>query len=487
MATVPGKRAISDPDLRDRLYELLEHDHLPHSVGSRFAQLIVAIIVLDVLAMILASVPEFDASFGWLFTSIEVLAVVAFALEYLARLWSVVGHSLRAMTPARARLEYAFSSLGIIDLMAFLPSAVALAVGDRSTLVLFGMLPFLKLVRYSPALRSLLAALHAERRTLFGCVVILTGAVLLFATLLYAIEHNVQPDKFGTIPQAMWWAIVTLGTVGYGDVVPVTPLGKIVSVFAIVVGFAMIALPVAIVSRAFTDEVRRRDFIVTWGMLARVPLFSHLGASEIVDIMRLLRAQTIEAREVLVRRGDPASSMYFITAGEVEIELPSQRVRLVERHVLRRNRAVAPYQAQRHGDRDAQDETAGARCAGFSRPDRAAARSRRPCEGHRRGAAGRHGGALEGRSRACRDSASRAGLSWEPPRHLAAPPAAVCGFLAAYVIVAALVLQSSYGDGGRQVATPSAPQPDLLLAIRPRGEHSCGVAIPDWFIGVDDV
>jgi voltage-gated potassium channel len=273
-------------------------------------------------------VPEFEAGFGWLFTSIEVAAVVAFALEYLARLWSVVGHSLRHVTPARARLEYAFSSLGIIDLMAFLPSAIALTVGDSPALALFGILPFFKLVRYSPALRSLLAALHAERRTLFGCVVILTGAVLLFASLLYALEHKVQPDKFGTIPQAMWWAIVTLGTVGYGDVVPVTPLGKIVSVFAIVVGFAMIALPVAIVSRAFTDEVRRRDFIVTWAMLARVPLFSHLGASEIVDIMRLLRAQTIEAGEVLVRRGDPASSMYFITAGEVEIELPSQRVRL---------------------------------------------------------------------------------------------------------------------------------------------------------------
>jgi len=328
VAAIPGKRASSDPDLRDRLYELLEHDHLPHSVGSRFAQLIVAIVVLDVLAMILASVPEYDAGFGWLFTTIEVTAIVVFALEYLARLWSVVGHSLRDMTPARARLEYVFSSLGIIDLMAFLPSAIALTVGDRSALVLFGLLPFFKLVRYSPALRSLLAVLHAERRTLFGCVVILAGAVLLFASLLYAIERNVQPDKFGTIPQAMWWAIVTLGTVGYGDVVPVTPLGKIASVFAIVVGFAMIALPVAIVSRAFADEVRRRDFIVTWGMLARVPLFSHLDASEIIDVMRLLRAQTIEAGEVLVRRGDPASSMYFITAGEVEIELPSQRVRL---------------------------------------------------------------------------------------------------------------------------------------------------------------
>jgi voltage-gated potassium channel len=121
---------------------------------------------------------------------------------------------------------------------------------------------------------------------------------------------------------------VTLGTVGYGDVVPVTPMGKLVSAFAIIGGLTMIALPVAIISTAFADEIRRRDFVVTWGMLARVPLFSHLSATEIADIMRLLQARTIESGEILVRRGDAASSMYFITAGEVEIELPSQRVRL---------------------------------------------------------------------------------------------------------------------------------------------------------------
>lgn len=328
MGGAPDQRRVGDPDLRDRLYELLEHGHLPHSGGSRFAALIIVIVVVDVLAMVLASVPEFDTRFGLLFTVIEVAAVLAFALEYLARLWSVAGHSLRHVAPARARLEYALSGLGIIDLMAFLPSALALSVGDRKTLVLFGMLPFLKLVRYSPALRSLLAALYAERRTLLGCVVIFTGVVLLFASLLYAVEHDVQPEKFGTIPQAMWWAVVTLGTVGYGDVVPITPLGKTVAVFAVISSFVMIALPVAIIATAFADEVRRRDFIVTWGMLARVPLFAHLGASEIADIMRLLRARTIESGEVLVRRGDAASSMYFITGGEVEIALPNQRVRL---------------------------------------------------------------------------------------------------------------------------------------------------------------
>jgi voltage-gated potassium channel len=325
---LPRRKRLSDPDLRDRLYELLEHDQLPYSVGSRFVRLIVSIVIIDVLAMILASVPEFDARFGMLFTVIKVGAAVVFALEYAARLWSVVGHSPRSGSPSRDRIEYALSSLGIIDLLAFLPASIALVAGDHAILALLGVLPFFKLVRYSPAMRSLLAALHAERRTLVGCLVILAGAVLVFASLLYAIEHDVQPDKFGTIPQAMWWAIVTLGTVGYGDVVPVTPLGKLVSVFTIIGGLTMIALPVAIISRAFADEVRRRDFVVTWGMLARVPLFSHLSAVEIADIMRLLQARTIESGEILVRRGDAASSMYFITAGEVEIELPHQRVRL---------------------------------------------------------------------------------------------------------------------------------------------------------------
>jgi voltage-gated potassium channel len=330
VTTASGRHALDDPDLRDRLYELLEHDHHPRSVGSRFVRLIIAVIILDVLAMVLASVPELDAQFGWLFTTVKIAAIAVFALEYAGRLWSVAGHTPRKLSPLRDRIDYAVSTLGIIDLLAFLAPLVALAIGDRSALAVLGVVPFFKLVRYSPAMRSLFAALHAERRTLIGCLVILAGAVLLFASLLYAIERDVQPDKFGTIPQAMWWAIVTLGTVGYGDVVPVTPLGKAISAFTIIGGLAMIALPVAIISTAFADEVRRRDFVVTWGMLARVPLFAHLSASEIADIMRLLRSRAIEQGDVLVRRGDRASSMYFITAGEVEIELPNRRVRMTD-------------------------------------------------------------------------------------------------------------------------------------------------------------
>jgi len=350
---VPRRHGPHDPDLRDRLYELLEHDHHGHSASSSFVRLIVLVIVLDVAAMILTSVPELDARYGAVFTAMKLGAIAVFALEYAARLWTVAGHTLGKSSALSDRLGYAVSSLGIIDLLAFLPALVVLLIGSRQMLAMLGMLPFFKLVRYSPAMRSLLAAIQAERRTLIGCLLILAGAVLFFASLLYAIERDVQPDRFGNIPQAMWWAIVTLGTVGYGDVVLVTPLGKFISVFTIVAGFAMIALPVAIISTAFAEEVKRRDFVVTWGMLAKVPLFARLSAAEIADIMRLLRAQTIEAGEVLVRRGEPASSMYFITAGEVEIELPSQHVRLSdgtffgEIALLRRTRRSGTVTAKR--------------------------------------------------------------------------------------------------------------------------------------------
>jgi len=204
--------------------------------------------------------------------------------------------------------------------------------GDLRVVLVFRIVRFLKLARYSPAMRSLLDALYSERRALFGCFVILLGATLLAASVMHVVEGHAQPDKFGTIPEAMWWAIVTLGTIGYGDVVPVTVLGRIVASVTIFVGLIMVALPIGIVATAFADEVHRRDFVVTWGMVARVPLFAELQATDIADIMRLLRAQQLEAGDVIAKRGEPAHSMYFVAAGEVEIELKHERVRLGAGH-----------------------------------------------------------------------------------------------------------------------------------------------------------
>jgi voltage-gated potassium channel len=168
---------------------------------------------------------------------------------------------------------------------------------------------------------------------------------------MHLAEGRVQPEKFGTIPDAMWWAIVTLGTIGYGDVVPVTALGKVIAAATIFLGLIMIALPVGIIANAFNEEIHRRDFVVTWSMVAKVPLFSGLDAGEIAAIMRLLRAQQFEAGAVIVRRGEPGYSMYFIAAGEVEIMLPNDQTRLGVGHffgeiaVLQRTRRSATVTA----------------------------------------------------------------------------------------------------------------------------------------------
>jgi voltage-gated potassium channel len=229
---------------------------------------------------------------------------------------------------------------------------LAFVAPDELRIVLvFRVFRFLKLTRYSPGMRSLLDVIRAERRGLFGCLVIFAGATLIAAAVMHVAERGAQPDKFGTIPDAMWWAIVTLGTVGYGDVVPITPLGPLIAAVTICAGFIMIALPVGIVATGFSREIHRRDFVVTWSMVARVPLFADLNAAEIADIMRLLRAQTIESGSIIARRGEPAHSMYFIAAGEVEIALPQRRLRLGVGHffgeiaVLRRARRSANVSA----------------------------------------------------------------------------------------------------------------------------------------------
>jgi voltage-gated potassium channel len=316
-------------------------------------RLIVLLIVINLVSVAAESVPELEARYAMSFLAIELLSLVIFTSEYALRMWIAVEHTpYRHARGWKARLRYATSPLGLIDLFAVLPFWLAFALpSEFKVLLVFRIFRFFKLARYSPGMRSLLDVLYAERRALFGCLVILIGTTLLAATAMHLVERHVQPEKFGTIPDAMWWAIVTLGTIGYGDVVPITPLGRVIAAATIFAGLIMVALPVGIVATAFANEIHRRDFVVTWGMGARVPLFSELNAAEIADIMRLLRAQQVEAGEVVARRGEPANSMYFVAAGDVQIELKHQRVRLGAGHffgevaTLRRTRRSATITA----------------------------------------------------------------------------------------------------------------------------------------------
>jgi voltage-gated potassium channel len=317
-------------ELRRRVYLVLEQGPVGGGLSVTVDRALVALILVNLLAVALESVASVRAQYRLLFDAIEYVSLAVFSAEYFLRLWVAVEHGPhRHLSATRARLKYVLSPAGLVDLVAVLPFWFApLLPDDLRVLQVLRILRFFKIARYSPAMRSLLDVLYRERRALFGCLVITLGTALVAAALMHLAEGKVQPEKLGTIPDALWWAIVTLGTIGYGDVVPVTAVGKMIATGTIFLGLIMIALPVGIIATAFADQIHRRDFVVTWGMIARVPLFAGLDAAEISDIMLLLRAQVAQPGEVIVRAGEPAHSMYFIAAGEVEIALQQERVRL---------------------------------------------------------------------------------------------------------------------------------------------------------------
>lgn len=319
---------------RRRVHLWIDHGAGDDAVAAWIHGSLVLLICANVLAIVLESIPQLAQRFGPVFQAFEAVSLVIFALEYAARLWAAPEHArYRALNPARARFAYAMSLPAIIDLLATVPLAFALfGLGDLKVLLLLRLLRFFKLGRYSPGMASLAAALSAERKALFACFVVLMGVMLMAASVMHLVEHEAQPDKFGTIPDAMWWAIITLTTVGYGDVFPITIAGKAVAAVTAVLGLVMLALPVGIVATAFAQEIHRREFVVTWSMIASVPLFGQLDAVEIAEVMQFLRARTVKAGAVVTHEGEPLQAFYFIASGEVEIAQPDGRSTLDEGH-----------------------------------------------------------------------------------------------------------------------------------------------------------
>ncbi|WP_082540653.1 cyclic nucleotide-gated ion channel [Pseudolabrys sp. Root1462] len=337
-------------DFRQRVNLILEQGQVGDPVSVVIDRFLVLLLLVNLFAVALESVPSIEAGYGRLFAVIEYFSLGVFTLEYIARIWSSVEHPPHQhLSPSRARFKYILSAAGLVDLVSVLPFWIAIVTPiDLRFVLVFRMVRFFKFARYSPAMRSLIDVLYRERRALFGCLVMTAGASLILASLMHLAEAEAQPEKLGTIPDAMWWAIVTIGTIGYGDVVPVTPLGKVIATIGIFTGVVFLALPVGIIATAFSEQIHRRDFIVTWGMVAKVPLFSELDASEIANIMELLRAQVAEPGEAIIREGEVAHAMYFIADGKVEVALKKRENAVLgpgqffgEVAVLRRGRRSA--------------------------------------------------------------------------------------------------------------------------------------------------
>jgi voltage-gated potassium channel len=315
--------------VRRRVYTILEQGDGADGVSLALNRFLIALIVVTLAATVVESVPDLERAYTLPLNAIEWTATLVFSLEYAARLWSAAEHPLLKRGAFFGRLRFVTSFSGLIDLAAILPFWLSFFIAsDFRILLVLRLVRFFKLTRYSPAMRSLLDALYSERRALGGCFVILFGTALIAAALMHLAERAAQPDRFGTIPDALWWAIVTLGTIGYGDVVPVTALGRVLAGLTIFAGLLMMALPVGIFATAFANEVHRRDFIITWGLVARIPLFRTLTASEIADVMTMLRAQKVDSGTVIARRGEPAHAMYLIADGEVEVKLRHKHLRL---------------------------------------------------------------------------------------------------------------------------------------------------------------
>jgi voltage-gated potassium channel len=179
-----------------------------------------------------------------------------------------------------------------------------------------------------PGLRQLRRVLVQESGPLFSVLVIFLMVLFLASVTVYYLERDVQPGTFGSIPAALWWAVATLTTTGYGDVVPITPLGRLIAAFVMICGLGVFGLWTGILATGFAAETRRDNFLKTWESVSKVPFFAALGPAAIADVTGMLRTMDLPARTTIIRKGQTGDCMYFIAAGEVEVELPDRKVKL---------------------------------------------------------------------------------------------------------------------------------------------------------------
>lgn len=243
--------------VRRRVYELFEPT--PHDRAGRLLNIfILGLIIANVAAVVLESVPDIQARHGSFFSVFEAFSVFVFTVEYLIRVWVCVEEA-DIRRPVVGRLRYMMTPLAIVDLLAILPFLLQVFFAlDTRVLRVLRLFRVFKLSRHFSALEVLFKVIHNESRTLLAALFILMVLALLASAGMYAAERTVQPEAFGSIPKAMWWSIVTLTTVGYGDVVPVTSMGRFFSGVTVILGIGIAALPAGIIAGGLTHELQRR-------------------------------------------------------------------------------------------------------------------------------------------------------------------------------------------------------------------------------------
>ena len=248
--------------LKKRVYEILELT-TPGDRTSQFIDIfLMALICLNAFALIMGTVRSIFQTAPIFFDSLERASVAIFTVEYLLRIW-VCTSAPKYAHPILGRIRFAFSPLLLLDLLAILPFYVVPLLGLKQldlrflrAVRLFARVA--RLARYSTGIRALGAVLDSRKNELLTVVAVLLLLLVVASSLMFFAESEAQPDKFPSIPAAMWWSIITLTTVGYGDVIPVTMEGRIIAALIAVLGIGMFALPAGILGSGFLEELQQR-------------------------------------------------------------------------------------------------------------------------------------------------------------------------------------------------------------------------------------
>lgn len=246
--------------IKYHVYDILVETDDDELIDKIVAVFLMLLILVNSLAVVLETVQEYHDRYGSIFYALEMVSVTIFSIEYLLRLW------IAPLNPKYAgrfgRLRYAFSLMALIDLLAILPAFLPLlfAMDMRVVRVLrvFRLFRLFKMSRYVQSLDTLDDVVRSKREELVVTLVMISMLLLLASSMMYLLENEAQPDKFPDIPSALWYGVVTLTTIGYGDVFPITPLGKLFGGFIAFLGIGMFALPTGILASGFAEEIKKR-------------------------------------------------------------------------------------------------------------------------------------------------------------------------------------------------------------------------------------
>ena len=293
------------------------------TAGRNMTKAAYVAISTGIAMMILLTVgPAYEATHHWV-EAVLWVCLAFFMFEWLVR--------LRHRFLAQRGWSYALSGHGLVDAAGALAVPLAMMLGiNPKTAWLLSVLWMLKVVPGIPGLRQLRRVVVQESGPILSVLVIFLMVLFLASVAEYFLERELQPDAFGSVPAALWWAVATLTTTGYGDVVPVTPLGRMVAAVVMICGLGVFGLWTGILATGFAAETRRDNFLKTWESVSKVPFFAALGPAAIADVTHMLRTMDLPARTMIIRKGQAGDCMYFIADGEVEVDLPGKKVVLGE-------------------------------------------------------------------------------------------------------------------------------------------------------------